>query len=162
MANNPNLNILTNMARVAQVELEYYLPVATVFGQPVGSIYAFLGQEDPWPFVNGVETPIQPTEDQFYLKKTFKNMFALKLLNTNNISPVIQRIDWANNTNYFAYSDTQNNYAKDQNGFLINNFYVKNRYDQVFKCLSNNQGSLSSIADVCFIARLILAAWLLK
>jgi hypothetical protein len=133
------------MAKVAQVELEYYLPVATVLGQSVGSIYAFLGQEDPWPIINGVETPIQPTEDQFYLKKTFKNMFALKLLNTSNISPVIQRIDWANNTNYFAYSDVQNNYAKDENGLLLNNFYIKNRYDQVFKCLSNNQGSLSTV-----------------
>ena len=142
--NNPNLNILTNMARVAQVELEYYLPIATVLGQQVGSIYAFLGQEDPWPYVNGVETPIQPTEDQYYLKKTFKNMFALKLLNTNNLSPVIQRIDWTANTNYFAYSDTQNNYAKDENGLLLNNFYVKNRYDQVFKCLANNQGALST------------------
>jgi len=142
--NNPNLNILTNMAKVAQVELEYYLPIATVLGQQVGSIYAFLGQEDPWPYVNGVETPIQPTEDQYYLKKTFKNMFALKLLNSNNLSPVIQRIDWAANTNYFAYSDTQNNYAKDANGLLLNNFYVKNRYDQVFKCLANNQGALST------------------
>ena len=142
--NNPNLNILTNMAKVAQVELEYYLPIATVLGQQVGSIYAFLGQEDPWPYVNGVETPIQPTEDQYYLKKTFKNMFALKLLNTNNLSPVIQRIDWTANTNYFAYSDTQNNYAKDENGLLLNNFYVKNRYDQVFKCLANNQGALST------------------
>jgi len=139
-----NLNILTSYAKVSQVELEYYLPSATVQGNQIGSIYAFLGQEDSWPVINGVETPIQPTEDQTYLKKVFKNMFAAKLINSSNLSPVIQRINWANNTNYFAYVDNVDVQAKDANGFLVHNFYVKNRFDQVFKCLANNSGGLST------------------
>jgi hypothetical protein len=60
------------------------------------------------------------------------------------MSPVIQRINWSANTVYVAYSDYIDLFEKDQNGFLINNFYVKNRYDQVFKCLSNNNGALST------------------
>jgi len=139
-----NLNILTTAAKNTQVELDYYQPVATVQGSPIGSVYAFLGQEDSWPLVDGVETPIQPTEDQAYLKKVFKNMFAAKLINTSNMSPVIERINWANNTNYFAYVDNVNVYEKDDNGFLIYDFYVKNRYDQVFKCLANNNGGMST------------------
>ena len=94
-----NLNILTSQAKVIRVETDYFSPTSTVYGVPIGTTYAFLGQEDPWPTVGSSETPIQPTEDQSYLKKTFKNMFAAKLINNNNISPVIARIDWANNTN---------------------------------------------------------------
>jgi hypothetical protein len=139
-----NLNILTSYAKVSQVELEYYFPSATVQGSPVGAFYAFLGQEDSWPVINGVETPTQPTEDQTYLKKVFKNMFAAKLINSSNMSPVIQRINWANNTNYFAYMDNVDVQAKDANGFLVHNFYIKNRFDQVFKCLANNNSGLST------------------
>ena len=139
-----NLNILTNQAKVVRVETDYYNPAVKLNGASINSIYAFIGQEDPWPTVNSTETPTQPTEDQTYLKKIFKNMFAAKLINSSNISPVIQRINWANNTNFFAYSDSVNMNAKDANGFPLYNFYVKNRYDQVFKCLANNNGGLST------------------
>jgi hypothetical protein len=141
-----NLNTLTNNAKVTQINLDYYAPVATVQGANFTSTYAFLGKEDPWPYASdGVtEIPTQPTNDQKYLTSVFKNMFALKQLTTGNISPVIQRINWSNNTNYFAYSDSVDMMAKDANGFLINNFYVKNRYDQVFKCLANNNGGIST------------------
>jgi hypothetical protein len=140
----PNLNTLTNHAKVIRVATDYYNPTAKVYGIPVGSIYAFIGQENSWPIVNSIETPTQPTEDQAYLKKVFKNMFAVKSIGVSNISPVISRINWANNTNYFAYSDTVNMNAKDDIGFPLYNFYIKNRYDQVFKCLANNNGGLST------------------
>jgi len=65
MANNLNQNLLTYYAPVSQVELEYYIPVAVIPQGPqlsqaisVGSLYAFLGQEDSWPVINGIETPI--------------------------------------------------------------------------------------------------------
>jgi hypothetical protein len=137
-------NVLTNNSKAVQVNLDYAIPEATVQGTPIGSIYAFLGQEDPWPFVNNVETPAQPEDTQSYFKKTFRNMFAAKKILSSNISPVIQRIDWTTNTVYEEYSDTVNMNEKDQNGLLINHFYVVNRYDQVFKCLSNNMGAVST------------------
>ena len=139
-----NLNVLTYNAKAVQVQHEYYTPVVTVQGSALTSIYAFLGQEDPWPYVGADETPTQPTQDQQYLKKVFKNMFAAKLVNTSNISPVIQRINWANNTTYVAYSDTVDMLEKDAQGFLVRNFYVKNRYDQIFKCLANGNGAAST------------------
>lgn len=139
-----NLNILTNQAKVIRVETDYYNPSVKLNGASINSIYAFLGQEDSWPVIDSVETPTQPTEDQTYLKKIFKNMFAAKLINSSNISPVIQRINWANNTNFYAYSDSVNMNEKDVNGFPLYNFYIKNRYDQVFKCLANNNGGMST------------------
>jgi hypothetical protein len=146
MTTYSNLNVLTNNAKVNQIILDYYAPVSRLANSVFNSTYAFLGREDPWPYASdGVtEIPTQPTQDQKYLKNVFKNMFAVKQVNTSNIRPVIQRIDWANNTNYFAYSDKVDLTAKDSTGVLYNNFYIKNRYDQVFKCLANNNGGLST------------------
>ena len=134
-----NQNILTYNAKAIQVEQAYYTPVSTVQGVPVGTAYAFIGRVDPW----ANNTPENPLETQQYLKQTFKNMFAAKKVTTNNISPVIQRINWTTNTVYSAYSDVVDMFATDENGYLIYPFYVKNRYDQVFKCLWNNNGAPS-------------------
>ena len=66
----PNLNILTYAAKAVQSEIEYYVPVATVSGQSVGTIYAFLGRVDPWATdSNGVEVPELPQQNQQYLLK---------------------------------------------------------------------------------------------
>jgi hypothetical protein len=139
-----NQNVLTNNSKVSQVEAIYYLPSSLVQGNPIGSVYAYIGQEDPFPLVGGVETPTVPTEDQQYLKKVFKNMIGAKLLGTNNISPVIQRINWTQNSVYAPYSDTINMFERNGDGTLVHQFYVKNRYDQVFKCLWNNNGGPST------------------
>lgn len=103
-------------------------------------MYAFLGQVTPWP-----SFPPIPTEDQHYIKQTFKNIFVVKLIESSQICPVIQRFDWVANTTFDYYQDTVDMFATDQNGFLLLQFYVKNRYDQVFKCLWNNNGNPSTI-----------------
>lgn len=139
-----NLNILTHNAQSVQVEQEFYSPVITVQGNRLATIFAFLGRVDSWPIVSGAETPVQPLQTQQYLKQTFKNMFVAKQLYTNNISPVVQRIDWATGTLYYPYSDIIDMMAKDVNGFLATPFYVRNRFDQVFKCLWNNNGGVST------------------
>lgn len=139
-----NKNILTYGAKQVQVELEYYSPVALVQGAPVSTMYAFLGRVDPWPTVNGTEVPEYPQQSQQYLRQTFKDIFVAKKLYSSNFSPVIQRIDWVNNTVYYPYDDKTDVFARDINDNLVKPFYVRNRYDQVFKCLSNNNGALST------------------
>ena len=52
-----NPNLLLNNSKVSQIEANYYLPVAQVYGNPLSTIYAFIGQEDPWPTANNVEIP---------------------------------------------------------------------------------------------------------
>jgi hypothetical protein len=131
-----NPNLILNNSKISQIEADYFLPVAQVYGNPITSLYAFIGQEDPWPVVNGTEMPGTPADTEQYRKKIFKNMIAAKNIGINNISPVLTRIDWTANTVYTAYSDTQN--------MSGTNFYVRNRYDQVFKCLWNNNGGTST------------------
>jgi hypothetical protein len=135
MANNPNQQLVTYAASVAEVEQVYYSPVAVIeyIGLPISVAYCFLSNVTGW---SGNTVPV-PTQDQKSIKNIFKNMFVAKQISPSGISPVIQRIDWTANTVYQYYSDDIDMFEKDANGYLINEYYVRNRYDQVFKCLWN-------------------------
>lgn len=138
-----NKNLLTYNAKATQVEQDYFAPVAFVSGTniPVNTTYCFLSRVLPWANEN---EPIIPNQDQKSIKSIYKNIFVVKKVNASNISPVVQRIDWNPGLVYDYYQDDINMFELDENGFLINNFYVRNKYDQVFKCLWNNNNGLTS------------------
>lgn len=140
-----NKNLLTYGAKVSNVERDYYSPVTVVppnLNIPLLETYFFMSKADPWP---NPEEPPEPTQDQKSIKNIFKNIFVAKEVTSNDISPVIERHDWEPDTVYDAYSDDVDMFELDENGFLIKHFYVRNRYDQVFKCLWNNNGSESTL-----------------
>jgi len=140
-----NKNILTAAAKVTQIKQAYYSPVAVVLPKlntTLASIYCFLAKVDAWPDEND---PVQPIETQKDIKKVFKNIFVAKAINTGSISPVIQRVDWTSGIVYDYYRDDINITAQDSNNNNIYNYYVKNRYDQVFKCLWNNNSKKSTV-----------------
>ena len=144
-----NKNLLTYAAKTSEIEQVYYSPVAVLPEAntiPLSSTYCFLAKDDPWPLdANNVSIVPAPTQDQKSIKKVFKNIFVAKLVQTNDISPVIQRIDWVTDTTYQYYRDDINMFETNTDGSLVNNFYVKNSYDQVFKCLWNNNNQPSTI-----------------
>lgn len=137
-----NKTLTTNGSKVAQVEQLYYSPVAVVpplTQIPLATLYCFLAKSDPWE--NDINPP-DPTEDVKSLKTVFKNIFAAKHVTSNDISPVIKRINWVSGTVYDYYDDTVNMTEKDNSGNPVKRFYVKNKYDQVFKCLWNNNADI--------------------
>ena len=139
-----NKTILTTQSKTVQVETLYLSPVAVLPSAtqfPIGTIYCFLSKVDPWA---DDENPEQPTGDTSYIKQTFKNMFVAKKITTSDIAAVIPRVNWSANTVYDYYTDTADMTALDENNNLVYNFYVKNKYDQVFKCLWNNNGGPST------------------
>ena len=140
-----NKTLITNGAKISQVQQVYFSPVAVippVTNTPFASLYCFLARVDPWDDENN---PPMPTEDVRYTKNVFKNIFAARHITATDISPVIQRIDWTSGTIYDVYDDTIDMMALDNNGMLLKMFYVKNKYDQVFKCLWNNNGGSSTV-----------------
>lgn len=140
-----NKNLLTYGHKVIQSKMNYYSPVAVIPTQvntTLSSTYCFLAKVNEW---NLSDDPITPLQDQKSIKSIFKGMFAAKLLKTNDISPVIQRINWTSGTTYDYYVDDEDMFETDSNGFLLKQFYVKNRYDQVFKCLWNNNDEASTV-----------------
>jgi hypothetical protein len=140
-----NKNILTNGTKDSQIELMYYAPVAVVppnLTEPINVFYCFLAKPTPWD--NEVNPPV-PTTDLKSLKQVYRNMFIVKKIKTNDISPVIQRVDWTSGVMYNYFQDDGDMFAKDQNGYITYMFYVKNKYDQVFKCLWNNNDQPSTV-----------------
>jgi hypothetical protein len=138
-----NTGILTYNNGYYQTSSVYYSPTATISstGRTVGTFYCFLSRVQPWP----TETvPPAPTQDMKYLKQTFKNMFVAKKITTNDIALIIERINWTSGIVYDYYDDTVNMYALDTNDSILKHFYVKNKFDQVFKCLWNNKGGAST------------------
>jgi hypothetical protein len=137
-------NILTYAAKVSQVEQTYYSPtsVLPITGLPISSIYVFLSRVQPW---TDDQVPDTPKQTQQYIKEVFKNMFVAKLVNQNGINPVTQRQDWSSGTIYNYYRDDIDMFQVDLNGFNILNYYIRNQYDQVFKCLWNNNSTASTI-----------------
>jgi len=133
-------NIITYGSKVSQVVQDYFSPSAMVSGQQLTTLYAFLSRVDPW---SNDTIPDQPKQDQKYIKNVFANMFVAKEITSNYISPVIQRIDWTSGTVYDFYQDDIDMFETDDNGLLKLKFYVRNTYDQVFKCLWNNNGNTS-------------------
>jgi hypothetical protein len=74
------------------------------------------------------------------IKNVYKNMFIIKRVYPQDMCPLIDRIDWTVDTVYDMYRDDIDIIARDANGHMIYKHYVKNRFDQVFKCLWNNNG----------------------
>lgn len=139
-----NNGILTYNDGFFQTSSIYYSPTAIlpVTGDSLASIYCFLSRVLPWD--NEAQPPV-PTEDQKYIKSVFKNIFFMKKITTYDMSPVIERIDWQTGEIYDYYRDDIDMFALDINGTILRRFYIKNRYDQVFKCLWNNNGGQSTV-----------------
>lgn len=138
-----NKNLLTFGAKISSIEQVYYSPVVVVPPQidvPLGTTYCFLAKVDNWTDENN---PPMPSQDQKNLKKVYKNIFAVKLIKSNDISPVIPRRDWTSGVVYDFYRDDIDMFETDVNGNQVLNYYAKNRYDQVFKCLWNSNGAES-------------------
>ena len=138
-----NQNFLTYGSLVSEIEQIYNSPIAVNpknASIPLQTLYCFLSKVTPW----SANTVPVPTQDQKTLKQIYKNIFAAKLITSSDISPVIQRIDWTSGFIYSYYRDDIDMFVLNPDGTLIYPFYIKNRYDQVFKCLWNNNGGLAT------------------
>jgi hypothetical protein len=138
-------NLLTYNSKVTQIEQAFYSPVSIISGQnkTINTTYCFLAHILPY---GSNDTDIEvPEQTQKYIKKIFRNIFVAKKINSSDICPVIHRVNWSENNVYDVYSDDIDILAKDENGFNVYNFYIKNKFDQVFKCLSNNANLIDDI-----------------
>jgi hypothetical protein len=139
-----NSSLLTYSSKLYEVLQYYFAPSSTdsEYVDVPNSLYAFLGRVTPWP---DPFNPPPPEQSQIAIKDTFKNIIAVKKIISSDISPVVPRRDWATGTVYDYYDDRVNMFPLDANNLVSKNFYIKNRYDQVFICLWNNRGAASTV-----------------
>ena len=143
MANTVN-GLLTTYGRTAIAGILAAATNLAIVSLENIAAYIFIGKADTWPSGN----PDIPTEDQTTIKKTFKQMIAVKQILYSTVCPVVPRFDWTSGTVYTEYHDYDQTFEFDSNGLQQNPFYIRNSYDQIFKCLRNNNGAQSTVEPV--------------
>jgi hypothetical protein len=112
---------------------------AELFRSSIGDerarVYFTYGKSTPWA---NDSSPQQANTTVKAFNNLWNNMIGGKLVTGNDIRHVIPRYNWQANTNYTAYDDAYD--------VLLANtvFYVVTDEFNVYKCLSNNSGSLST------------------
>ena len=122
-----------------ELERFYYSPIVlldnNIHNGDYLNLYTFIGKA-PYT-VDELSVP-EMTLSPTYIKNVYKHIIFMKKVNLNDISVVAERIDWTANTFYDIYHQDANMSERGSDGKLIKKFYVKNKYDQIFKCLWNN------------------------
>jgi hypothetical protein len=139
-----NSSLLLSGSKVYEVFQYYYSPSAAAYQASAtinNNLYAFIGKTTPW---EDYQNPPVPTQDQYSLKKVFKNIVAVKKIITSDVSAVIPRRDWTSGVVYDYYDDHTDMFTVDSQNLISKNFYVRNKFDQIFKCLWNNNGAPST------------------
>jgi hypothetical protein len=96
--------------------------------------YYFLGKTLNFS-TNNVELPESSITYEY---ETRNNIIALKAINASDVSFVIPRISWQSGTVYDMYDDISDE--------ILTNFYALNEDTfNVYKCLDNNYGSVSTV-----------------
>lgn len=109
--------------------------IDTISGDnPLNYMYTFIGRIIKWPNDNEVPYPADSDAD---LIEEWKNILALKRVQTADVSLGIHGIVWVNNTAYDMYDNADPN-------LLEKNYYVFTSDYRVYKCLDNNGGAKST------------------
>lgn len=135
--------LITSFGKNRELLQQFYSPnlILKNTEEDFENLYCFIAKVEPW---ENELSPPTPSNSDFYLKQLYKNIIAMKKINSNDISGVIERIDWESGVTYYQYDCTEDMVTLDSNGKLQKKFYVRNSYDQVFKCLYNGKTTENS------------------
>ena len=139
--------LVTNKFRIhnAKQFVEAFDEVSTTSGTAVSdssgllntNMYLFIGKVTPWSSDSAPPTPTDAVANTHY--ENWRDMIAAKKITSSDVSHVIPRKNWTNNTNYFAYTHAE----ADLNS---QNFYVMTDAYNVYKCLSNSDTTSAGAA----------------
>lgn len=103
------------------------------------NIYLTYGRVTPW--ANDLAPP-QANSSVTSFNDIWQNMVGAKLISGNDVRHAIPRNDWAANTNYAAYDHCTCSLLMFQPNVK---FFIVTSDWNVYKCLANNNGGLSSV-----------------
>lgn len=118
----------------------------SVVSQPDNFVYFTFGRVKPW--ANDAE-PAQANTSISYFYDVWKNMLGAKKIQGNDIKLAIKRNNWEANTVYDAYDDCGCSLLQNNPN---SKFYIVTDDWNIYKCLSNNNGSISSVKPESTIA----------
>lgn len=106
--------------------------------------YLFVGRSEAW--VNDNSPPI-PNDSIVSETKQYRDMIAAKHISEADVSYVLPRRDWTTNTTYDMYHHNVSATSPSTSGatnLWDSTFYVINQSFQVYICISNNSGVVST------------------
>lgn len=107
------------------------------------NMYLFIGKPTAWDDDTAPPTPTDSVANTHY--SNWRDMIAAKRITSSDVSHVIPRKNWTNNTSYFAYTHQAND-------LFSQDFYVMTDDYNVYKCLSNSDttatGTVASTSTV--------------
>ena len=104
-------------------------------------LYAVLGRAEDWVDEDIAPTPIETDQDKHY--ELWRQAWAGKKITSGDAEHVVPRHNWTTGTAYAMYRDRDKNLHDRP-------FYVITDQNNVYKCLSNNKGALSTIRPTGF------------
>jgi hypothetical protein len=126
-------DLLTINHRIANAN-NYRLAISSVDPDP-NYLYLWFGRNSAWTDENNPPTPLNSITDEF---ETRSNIIGAKKITITNTCFVVPRYNWETGTVYSQYdADDDDLFSKD--------FYVLTSSDNVYKCLDNNTGAVSTV-----------------
>lgn len=107
---------------------------------PNTKLYIAFGKTDPW--ANDAE-PDEANTSIASMYEIWDNMIGGKRVVGSDVGHVIPRFNWEPNTAYTAYDHMNEN-------IYATIFYVVTSQNAVYKCISNNNGSVSTVEPTTF------------
>lgn len=106
------------------------------------SYYVFVGRPQPWANNTGGDddTAVLAANGSVnqYELTIYDDLLYGKLINTDDVSYMIPRINWTSGTVYARYN-------QDDPSLYDKQFYVMNDNYEVYKCINNNKGAQSTV-----------------
>lgn len=105
------------------------------------SMYIFISRISPWPDEASPPAIVKSIQVTDY--DVWRDMIALKRIQSADVLFAIPRYDWTNNKKYREYNIS--NESLFNTPASSNTFYVINNANNVYKCLFNNKGATSTV-----------------
>lgn len=106
------------------------------------SYYVFVGRPQPWANSSGGDDDssvlVANGSVSQYELTVYDDLVYGKLINTDDVSYMIPRVNWTSGTVYSRYD-------QDDPSLFDKQFYVMNDNFEVYKCINNNRGAASTV-----------------
>lgn len=102
----------------------------------------YLGKVLPWQFEGAIADAPNPSNNMDEENDSRNNMIGIKQININDVSFITRRIDWSSRV-FDAYDDLDTVMVEED-------FYVLTEDFNVYKCIENNKGAVSTVKPTGF------------
>lgn len=121
------------------------------FSSVTDNLYLFIGRSKNW---TDEDSPDAPSDSVLADYQAWDEMLAMKKISESTVSHVVPLLQWVTNTKYVPYSQSDTELfdhptsselsAAASGGYIAGGFYTVTSSYNVYKCLDNNRGAVST------------------